>query len=90
MANKAEEVLSAGAGLVAVLVVGVAVLAARADISADPVVVAAWWAAYLVYLGVFLVGAELIRRRPPWPSPVTVVLLFLAASSMWLLAPHLG
>ena len=90
MANKAEEVLSAGAGLVAVLVVGVAVLAARAEISVDPVIIAAWWAAYLIYLGVFLVGAELIRRRPPWPAGVTVTVLFLTASSMWLLAPHLG
>ncbi|MHA6524749.1 sensor histidine kinase [Tessaracoccus sp. G1721] len=90
MANKAEEALSAGAGLVAVLVVGVAVLAARAEISADPAVVVAWWAAYLVYLAVFLTGSELIRRRPPWPPVVSVVVMFVTASVLWLLAPHLG
>lgn len=90
MANKAEEALSGGAGLVAVLVVGVAVLAAGAEISPDRAVVAAWWVAYLVYLGVFLLGAELVRWRPPWPFGVSVALLFLTASGLWLLAPHLG
>ena len=74
----------------AVLVVGVAVLAAGAEISPDQAVVAAWWVAYLVYLGVFLLGAELVRWRPPWPFGVSVALLFLTASGLWLLAPHLG
>jgi len=90
VANKAEEVLSAGAGLVAVLVVGVAVLAARAEISADPAVVVAWWVAYLIYLAVFLAGSELLRRRPPWPPTVPVLVMFLTSAVLWLLAPHLG
>ncbi|MCK6211715.1 sensor histidine kinase [Georgenia sp. EYE_87] len=90
MAARSEEVLSAGAGLAATLVVGVAVLVSGVEISDDPATVAAWWTAYLVYVVVFALDSETFRRRPPWPYALTVAALVVTGLAVWLLAPDLG
>jgi len=90
VAVRSEEVLSAGAGLAATLVVGLAVLVSGVEISTDPRILTAWWAAYLVYVVVFLLDSETLRARPPWPYALTVAVLVVADVAVWLLAPDLG
>ena len=90
MAARAETVLAASAGLVAVGVVGIAVLAFGMPLSDDPVVTTLWWVAYLGYLAVFVLDPDLTRLRPPWSPRVGVLILVLAGLAVWFLAPQLG
>ena len=89
MAARTEELLGAGAGLAATLVIGVAVLIPGVAISEDPAAVGLWWAAYAVYLAVFTLDSG-APARSPWSSRLAVAVLFVTGVTVWLLAPHLG
>ncbi|WP_139415871.1 sensor histidine kinase [Agromyces laixinhei] len=90
MAIKSEELLSAVAGLAAALVVGIGALVAGFGADEDPARAVLWWAAYLVYLAVFVFDAGFLRSRLPWPFAVTVVVLFVTESVVWFAAPGLS
>jgi signal transduction histidine kinase len=90
MAARTEEVLGAGAGLVATLAIGVTALVPGMAVGADPMTVALWWTAYVVYLAVFALDSGVLPVGAPWSSRAVVAGMFVAGMAVWLLAPHLG
>ncbi|WP_341358250.1 sensor histidine kinase [Georgenia sp. M64] len=90
MTFRADELLSAGAGLAATAVVGVAVLVSGVPLGDDGTVAALWWAAYLVYLAVFAVESLDVRAARGWDPRVSMGTLVVAGMAVWLLAPDLG
>ncbi len=80
--------LGAGAGMVAVLAVGVAQLVADVALSDVPVGArATWWVAFTVYAVAFAVDAEVVRLRRPPPERTLVVVLAVTASVAWVADP---
>ncbi|MPV36370.1 sensor histidine kinase [Georgenia subflava] len=90
MASRAQERLSAGAGLAAVLVVGLSVLLYGVPVGDSAAAVALWWVGFAVYVLTFAADSEIFGLRTPWPDAVTVAVLTVSGLTLWLLAPHLG
>ncbi|QCB94848.1 sensor histidine kinase [Cellulomonas shaoxiangyii] len=78
----------AGAGMVAVLAVGLGQLVVDATVRDAPTpgrVV--WWAAFLLYTATFAVDAELVRPRRQPPERALVLVLAVAGAVAWLADP---
>jgi signal transduction histidine kinase len=91
--SRREERLSAAAGLVATVAVGVgALFADPADTSGfRPSSAPLWWAAYGLYLAAFILDANLVRSRPQWASYRRLLAAeFVAGATAWLASPELG
>jgi signal transduction histidine kinase len=91
--SRKEERLSAAAGLVATVGVGVAALFAG---SSDPSGIRSssvplWWAAYGLYLAAFILDADVVRWRPRWATNGRLLAVELTAgATAWLVSPGLG
>ncbi|MGH9210189.1 MAG: sensor histidine kinase [Acidimicrobiales bacterium] len=93
MESRHEHRLSASAGLMATVAVGVGTLVAGpVDGSAVHEVPAAlWWAAYGLYVAAFVLDADLVGSRPRWATDRRLLAVELvAAAGAWLAAPGLG
>lgn len=91
--SRSTERLSAAAGLVATVAVGVGALAAgSADAwTVHQASVVVWWAAYGLYVAAFVLDAELVPSRPRWATTRWLLAVELvAAATAWLALPGLG
>jgi signal transduction histidine kinase len=91
--SRADERLSASAGLVATVAVGVGALFAGPDdsLASGPVSAVMWWVAYGVYLGAFVLDADLVTGRPAWVTRRRLLAVqIVAAAVAWLVSPGLG
>ncbi|MBO0919260.1 two-component sensor histidine kinase [Cellulomonas sp. zg-ZUI222] len=87
-ARRPVERFGAGAGMVAVLVIGLARLVTEVAGPGGAVpgrVV--WWAAFALYVVTFAIDAELVRVRRAPPAQVLVVVEVVAGSVAWLAEP---
>lgn len=91
--SRHQERLSAAAGLVATVAVGVGALFAGSAhpsgtrLSSAPL----WWAAYGLYLAAFIGDADLVRLRPRWATSRRLLAVELIAGAIaWLASPGLG
>ncbi|MCC2334116.1 sensor histidine kinase [Cellulomonas wangsupingiae] len=87
-ARRPVQRFGAGAGMVAVLVIGLARLVTEvaAPGGAVPGRVV-WWAAFALYVVTFAIDAELVRVRRAPPAQVLVVVEVVAGSVAWLAEP---
>ncbi|WP_309133364.1 histidine kinase [Cellulomonas sp.] len=87
-ATQPADRLGAGAGMLAVVAVGVAqVVTDLTFTQAPPAARAVWWAAFAVYAAAFALDAELVPLRRQPPERVLVVVLVVAASVAWVANP---
>jgi signal transduction histidine kinase len=85
--------LSAVAGLVAAIAVGVGTLfTGLGDAGAiDPVAPGSWWAAYGLFIAAFALDANVVDWRPQWATGRRLLATELVAAAVaWLIAPGLG
>lgn len=91
--SRSGERLSATAGLVATVAVGVAALFAESTGSSGfrPSWTPLWWAAYGVYLAAFIIDADVTRWRPRWVTNRKLLAIEIVAGAVaWLASPELG
>ncbi|MBZ2198600.1 sensor histidine kinase [Occultella gossypii] len=86
MAPGTSERMSAGAGLLATLAVGVTTFAAGALDGPSAVV---WWVAYAVFALTFVLDTELFIRAL-LPESLVVAILVVSGMTVWLAEPQLG
>jgi signal transduction histidine kinase len=82
--------LSAAAGLVATVAVGLGALVdgPTAASMTMGMPAAVWWAAYGLYLAAFTLDAEIVEGRPPWATSRRLLAIELVAAAVaWLVAP---
>ena len=91
--SRDRERLSAAAGLVATIAVGVgALFAGPGDApTSDQPQATVWWAAYGLFVAAFTVDADLVRWQPRWATGRRLLATELvAAAAAWLVSPGGG
>lgn len=87
------ERLSATAGLVASVAVGVVALLAEPEGASEPRPwrTLVWWVAYGLFVVAFVVDAEIGRRRPRWARDrLLLAVEITSGTTAWMAAPELG
>ncbi len=91
--TRGRERLSAAAGLVATVAVGVGALFAGpgdAPATGQPQA-AVWWVAYGLFVAAYALDAGLVRRQPRWATGRRLLAIeVVAAAAAWLVSPSAG